>query len=156
MHTPQQWLWTIVTKSQWNEFKVIILAESTGCRSHMLVVRSAAARGRCGLTAEPRRNSQQIHHFITFPFSPSFPPSWHQHFCSRSVLLGAFTHILLYLCSWSCSLPLSNTCKCFSRPADAVDHQRGCLFWQTYLSVLLQIRFISYEDHGKFISVFYS
>lgn len=34
-------------------------------------------------------------------FSPSFPPSWHQHFCSRPGFFCPFTHILFYLCSWS-------------------------------------------------------
>lgn len=102
--------------------------------------------------------SQQIPHFYHTPFSlhPSLPPDTG---ISAAALFFWFFHshpvVSLQL---ECSLPLSNTCKCFcSRLADAVasDDQRGWPFWPTYLSVLLQIRFISYEDHGKFISVFY-
>lgn len=116
----------------------------------MPVVRSAAARGRCGFTAGPLHNSQQIHHFITFPFLSILP----------SLLTPAF---LQPLCSFGrphshpvVSLQLELLASTFKHMQMRLQTIRAWLFSPTYLSVLLQIRFISYEDHGKFISVFYS
>lgn len=76
----------------------------------MLEILTASRRGRCGFTAgrdDPLdTNCQQIHHFITLPFSlyPSFPPDTS---ISAATLFFSlfffcsFTHILLYLCRWS-------------------------------------------------------
>lgn len=107
-------------------------------------------------TAYQQPAKSSFHH-TPFSLYPSFPPDTS---ISAATLFFLFfhSHPVVSL-QMEHSLPLSNACKCYSsRLADAIasDDQRSCVFCQTYLSVLLQICFISYKDHGKFISVFYS